>query len=112
MIKPPGDARRSAVLEVHDRILVAGKIRLVKKRSGAMDQAMEIVVCIRTDAFAVKAHKERSRACSIKAPVVIKNANLQTVMFLSRKRTVRSPRISCTLRWIRPRVRSRPAGTA
>jgi hypothetical protein len=41
-------------------------------------------VCIRTNAFAVKAHEERSRACSIKAPVVIENANLQTVMFLSR----------------------------
>ena len=67
-----------------DCVLVAGKIGLIKKRSGAMHQPVEIVVCIRTDAFAVKAHEERSRACSIKAPVVIENANLQTVMFLSR----------------------------
>jgi hypothetical protein len=34
----------------------------------------------------MKAHEERSGAGSIKAPVVIENANLQTVMFLSWKR--------------------------
>ena len=98
VIEPPGYARRSAVLEVDDRVLVAGKIRLLKERSGAMHQPVKIVVRIRADAFAVKAHEERSRARSVKAPVVIENANLQTVMFLSRKRTKRSPRISCTLR--------------
>jgi hypothetical protein len=50
-----------------------------------MHQAVKIVARVRADAFAVKAHEERSRACSIKAPVVIENANLQRVMFLSRK---------------------------
>src|ERR1700691_2649733 len=87
MIEPPGYARRSAVLEVHDCVLIAGKFGLVKERSGTMHQPVEIVVRIRADAFAMKAHEERSRACPIKAPVVIEKANLQNVMLLSRKRT-------------------------
>jgi hypothetical protein len=86
MIEPPRNAWGGAVLEVHNCILVAGKIGLIKERSGTMHQPVEIVPGVRADAFAVKAHEERSGACSIKAPVVIENANLQTVMFLSRKR--------------------------
>jgi hypothetical protein len=38
---------------------------------------------VRANAFAVEPHEERSRARSVKAPVVIENANLQTVKFLS-----------------------------
>ena len=83
MIEPPGNARRSAVLEVYDCVLVAGKIRLLKERSGAMHQPVITVVRIRANAFAVEAHEERSRTRSVKAPVVIENADLQTVMFLA-----------------------------
>ena len=83
VIEPPGDARRSAVLEVDNRVLVTGKVRLLKERAGPMHQPVKTVLCIRADAFAVKAHEERSRARSIKAPVVIENADLQTVRFLS-----------------------------
>ncbi len=83
MIEPPGDARRSAVLEVDDRVLVAGKIRLLKECSGSMHQPVIVVVRILANAFAVEAHEERSRTCSVKAPVVIENADLQTVKFLS-----------------------------
>jgi hypothetical protein len=35
------------------------------------------VMCVRLDALAVEAHEERSRTRSVKAPVMIENANLQ-----------------------------------
>jgi hypothetical protein len=41
------------------------------------------VLRVQANAFAVEAHEERSRAGSVKTPVVIENADLQTVKFLS-----------------------------
>jgi hypothetical protein len=89
MIEPPGDARRSAVLEVDNRVFVTREIRFLKECAGAMHEAVEAVLCILTDAFAVKAHEERSRARSVKTPVVIEDADLQTVGFLSIGRMTR-----------------------
>ena len=83
MIEPPGNARRGAVLEVDDRILVADKIRLLKECSSSMHQSVITILRVPANAFAVEAHEERSRAGSVKAPVVIENADLQTVKFLS-----------------------------
>src|ERR1700722_5852215 len=78
MIEPPGYARRSAVLEVDNRVFVAGKIRLLKQRSSAVHQPVKIIVRVPADAFAVETREQRSRTSSVKTPVVIKNANLQT----------------------------------
>ena len=83
MIEPPGDAGRSAVLEVNNRVFVTREIRFLKECTCPMHQPVIAVLCILTDAFAVKAHEERSRARSVKAPVVIENADLQSVRFLS-----------------------------
>src|SRR5882757_493701 len=60
MIEPPGNARRGAVLEVDDCILVADKIRLVKEGSRSMHQSVIAVLRIMANAFAVEAHEERS----------------------------------------------------
>jgi rRNA processing protein Gar1 len=83
MIKPPCNTRRRAVFEINDRVLVTNKIGFVKERTGAMNQPVIAVLCIRTDALAMKAREKRSRTRSVKAPVVIKNADLQTGNFLS-----------------------------
>ena len=55
MIEPPGDAGGSAVLEINDGVFVAGKVRLLKERAGAVHQTMKIVLSILTNAFAVEA---------------------------------------------------------
>jgi hypothetical protein len=89
MIEPPGDARRCAVLEIYDRILITDKIRLLKERSGSMHQTVIAVVCTWRNALAVEAHEERSRTCSVKAPVVIENADIQTGIFLAIGRMIR-----------------------
>jgi hypothetical protein len=36
MVEPPGDLRRRRVFEVNDGVLVAGELRLIKQRPGAM----------------------------------------------------------------------------
>jgi len=70
-------------LKSNDRVLVTLKIGLLEECSGSMHQPVIVILCIRANAFAVEAHEERSRAGSVKAPVVIENADLQTVKFLS-----------------------------
>ena len=77
MVEPPGDARRGAVLEIDDGVFVAGEFALVKERAGAMHQAVVLVAGAGGNALAVEARKERGRAGSIEAFVVIEDANLQ-----------------------------------
>ena len=89
MVKPPRDARRSAVLEIYNRVLITEKVRLLKERSGSMHQTVIAVVCIWRNALAVEAHEERSRTRSVKAPVVIENADIQTGIFLAIGRMIR-----------------------
>jgi len=79
VIEPPGDARRSRVLEVDDGVLVASKLAFVEERAGAVNEAVVGVRRVGLDALAVKAREQRSRAGSIEAFVVVENANLQVV---------------------------------
>jgi hypothetical protein len=89
MIEPPGYARRSAVLKIYDCVLITDKIRLLKKRSGSMHQSVIAVFCIWRNALVVEAHEERSGTRSVKAPVVIENADIQTGIFLAIGRMIR-----------------------
>jgi hypothetical protein len=78
VVEPPGDARRGRVFEVDDGVLVAAKLALIEERSGAMRQAVVLVGGAGGNAFTVKAREQGSRAGSVKAFVVIKDANPQT----------------------------------
>jgi hypothetical protein len=78
VIEPPGNFGRSRIFEVDDSVFVAAKIALVKERSGAVHQAVVLVTGARGDALAVKAREEGGRTSSIKAFVVIEDANPQT----------------------------------
>jgi hypothetical protein len=60
MIEPPGNARRGAVLEIDNRILVTDKIGLFKECSSSMYQSVITVLRVPANAFAVEAHEERS----------------------------------------------------
>jgi hypothetical protein len=66
MVKPPGDPGRRRILEVDDRVLVSVKILFIEQRTGAMDQAGELEIDAGTDAFAVKAGKQRRRSSAVK----------------------------------------------
>jgi hypothetical protein len=89
MVKPPRDARRSAVLEIYNRVLITEKVRLLKKRSSSMHQSVIAIFRTWRNALAVEAHEERSRTRSVKAPVVIENADIQTGIFLAIGRMIR-----------------------
>ena len=77
VIEPPRDVWRGRVLEIDDGILVAGELALVKKRTGAMDQAVILISGACGDALAVEAREQRGRASSVETFVVIENANPQ-----------------------------------
>ena len=79
VVEPPCDFRRGRVLEIDDSVLIARELALVKERAGAMNEAMVFVRGVGRDALAVKARKEGRRAGSVKAFVVIEDANPQTV---------------------------------
>ena len=89
MVKPPRDARRSAVLEIYNRVFITDKVRLLEERSGSMHQSVVAIFRIWRNALAVEAHEERSRTRSVKAPVVIENADIQTGIFLAIGRMIR-----------------------
>jgi hypothetical protein len=105
MIEPPRDARRSAVLEIYDRVLVTDKFRLLKQRSGSMHQSVIAVFCIWGNALAVEAHEERSRTRSVKAPVVVENADIQTGIFLANGRMIRIAGRRLPVKLPRPEIR-------
>jgi hypothetical protein len=54
-----------------------------------MHQPVIAVLCIGRNALAVEAHEERSRTGSVKAPVVVENADIQTGIFLANGRMIR-----------------------
>ena len=62
MVEPPGDFRRTGVLEVDDGIFVAVEVGFVKKRSGAMQKAGEDEVGIFANPLAVETGEERGGA--------------------------------------------------
>jgi hypothetical protein len=77
MVKPPRNAGRRRVLEINNGIFISGKVPLLKKITGPMDEAMVFILVALTNALAMEAGEERSRAGSIKALVVVQDANLQ-----------------------------------
>ncbi len=77
MIEPPGNFRRGRIFEIDNGVFVAGKVAFLKKGPGAMDEAVVFVLVVLPYALAMEAGEERSRAGSIKALVVIQDANLQ-----------------------------------
>src|SRR5450631_832022 len=78
MVEPPCNARRRRVFEIDDGIFIPGKVSFLKKRPGAMDEAVIFVLVTLADALPMKAGEQRSRTGSIKALVVVQNANLQS----------------------------------
>ena len=72
---------------------ISGEVALLKKRTGAMDETMVFILVALTDALAMEAGKKRSRAGSIKALVVVQDANLQcaTLPLRSRKTPKQEP---------------------
>lgn len=61
MVEPPGDLRRAGVLEVDNRILLAIKLAFIEQGARTMKQASELELHVVTDAFPVKARKQRRR---------------------------------------------------
>ena len=78
MIEPPGDPRRRRIFEVDNRVLIAAEFALVKQRAGAMHQPVILIPGVAVDALPMEAREQRSRAGSVKAFVVIEDANQQT----------------------------------
>jgi hypothetical protein len=77
MIKPPRDLGRAGILEIDDGVLIAVELLLVKQGARPVDKASELEFRITANALAVKAGKQCSRGRSIKALIVIENANSQ-----------------------------------
>ena len=77
VVKPPRDPRRGRVLEIDNGVFVAGKLVLVEQSPGPMHQAVVLVAGACGDPFAVKPREQRGRAGSVKAFVVVEDANLQ-----------------------------------
>ena len=75
MVKPPGDLRRSRILEVDNGVNVAGEVILVEKGSGAMYQSVEFKRGFGVDSLVIKTAEERSRAGTIKTLIVVKDPN-------------------------------------
>jgi hypothetical protein len=85
MIEPPGNFRRGGVFEIDDCVLIARELAFVKESPGAMDQTVVGVGRALGDAFAMEARKQRGRASSVKALIVIKDANLQNALLRGTK---------------------------
>ena len=62
VVKPPGDFRRGGILEVHDGVLVAIKIRFIKECACPVNQSGELKLRVRADALAIKT-REQGRRC-------------------------------------------------
>ena len=77
VIEPPGDFGRGRVLEVDDRVLVAGEVGLAEEGAGAVDEAAVFVLGVGTDALVVESAEERGRAGTVETLVVIEDPDLQ-----------------------------------
>jgi hypothetical protein len=73
VIEPPGDFRRTGILEIDDGILVAVKLLLVEKSACTMQQAGIDEVHIAADSFPVEAGEQGCRGSPVKTLVVIKD---------------------------------------
>ena len=77
MVEPPGNPGRRGVFEVHNGVFVAGKLALVKERSGAMHQAVIFIAGFGRNALTMESGEQRRRASSVETFVVIEDANSQ-----------------------------------
>ena len=77
VIEPPGDFRRTGILEIDDGILVAVKLLLVEKSARAMQQAGVDEVHIAADSFPVETGEQGRRGSPVKTLVVIKDPHSQ-----------------------------------
>ena len=84
MVEPPGDLRRTGVLEIDDGIFVTIEMRFVKQRSRAMQQAGKDKAGVFADALAVEAGEERGGGSSVKALVVVEDSDFQSIPQLSK----------------------------
>ncbi len=78
MIEPPRNLWRSRVLEIDNRILIAGKVALVEERPCSMHQPVIFVRSVGVNALPMESRKKRCRASSVKTLVVIEDANPQS----------------------------------
>ena len=77
MIEPPGDFRRTGILEIDDRILIAVEVLFVKERARTMQKPGKSEIHITAYALAVEAGKKCGRRSSVETFVVIKNSDSQ-----------------------------------
>jgi hypothetical protein len=59
VIEPPRNPGRGRILEVHDGILVAGKLALIEERAGAVHQAVILIACPGGNSLTVKSREQR-----------------------------------------------------
>src|SRR5262249_27072792 len=77
MIEPPCDLRRGRVLEIDNRVFVAGEFSLIEKRSGAMKEADVFKTHVIANSFRIETRKECCRRSPVETPVVKENPDLQ-----------------------------------
>src|SRR5262249_46025831 len=82
VVKPPGDPGRGGILEVDDCVLIAVKIRFVKKCARAMHQSGELEIGVGANALAVKAGKQGCRSGPVEALAVKKDPDSQKILCL------------------------------
>jgi hypothetical protein len=75
MVKPPGDSRRSGVLEIDNSVFIAGEIGFVEESPGLMNQSGELKFRLGVNAFAVKTREQCGRCRTVETFSVIKDAN-------------------------------------
>ena len=83
MVEPPGDLRRGRILEVDNRVLVAGKLALIKQRASPMHQPVIIVGGVLRDALAMEPRKQRCGTGPVETLVVVEHFDPQPHQLLS-----------------------------
>src|SRR5713226_3326450 len=76
VIEPPGDPRRTRILEVHDAVFVAIEHSWLERLRGPVGQTGEMEFRVGVDPLAVKAQKDRGRCGAIEATIVEAETNL------------------------------------
>ena len=81
VIEPPGNLRRTRILEVDNGIFVAIKVFLIEERARSMQQAGIDKLHIGADALAIEARKQSGGTGAIETLIVIKDSNSQVCSF-------------------------------
>src|ERR1051325_8217865 len=77
MVKPPCNLGRAGILEIHDGVLIAIKVRFVKERPPPVQQSGKDKLHVPANALPVETRKQRRRRSSVETLVVIKDSNFQ-----------------------------------